>query len=761
MSAPRRRSVPAGGTSKISRMTVTASGNRVDVRGIAPVGTGPVDLTVDGRLERPAALASWLPAHWRPTGSLVLSGRLVGSRSDPYFAARISGSGLESNGIVTDALGPLTFSASGRDRNVDFDLGLETQRGDITGTIGLEQGWPFEAHANLRGSPLAPLVALLKMAAPFSDTTGTVTASADVAGRLDRPLDSSVVLTLSQLDGQSGGKPLKLVQPGRVRFDARRPVVEQSLRMTVGGFSIGLASGDDRDGGGVVTTLEGRIEDGLAFLPADAANAQWRAEGPVRARIAMARVGHGSALSGDADATLDRVVRSGQELARDVRLRARIRGGAIEISDAAGYGTRGTIHRNSARTYRLGASFVACGHRHGCIGHAARRGHPLGASGRGAHRGTSGTRRHQSRRVGLGQGRHRGARAGSTPGQRRRDARHGSRGAHVQQSQCGAGAADGAAVQPWAAGNQRPCLERPALDAHRLGRYRASSSRRWRTSGRGPSGPGVAARGHCARRCRRRGLPGSCRGTTRIAPDIGERRVERRQHHRAELAAGTRRIVRNADARSDVLEARDLRGQLNGGDLTIDGAIAVRAGVGDTASSEDRRARAVRRDSQGAAQPARHEPHVGEPSLRGPRLSGQITIASDSYRATDHGGRPARASLSGVSPSGAGPLPPWIAATALDIRLNSVGPHRRRSERAQGRAGARRAAHGHGRPPGARRPGDDPGRRTDSRGRTLVPPDGESARIFAALGTSATPEPDGRDTRQLVPGDPADDRARQ
>ena len=57
----------------------------------------------------------------------------------------------------------------------------------------------------------------------------------------------------------------------------------------------------------------------------------------------------------------------------------------------------------------------------------------------------------------------------------------------------------------------------------------------------------------------------------------------------------------------------------------------------------------------------------------GPRLSGQITIASDSYR------EPITALASAVSALAAGSAPPlqmapWIAATALDIRLNALGP---------------------------------------------------------------------------------------
>ena len=75
---------------EITRMTAEASGNRVDVHGTATAGNGPIHLAVDARLDRPEILAAALPAEWRPSGSLVVSGTLDGSPADPRLAARIS-----------------------------------------------------------------------------------------------------------------------------------------------------------------------------------------------------------------------------------------------------------------------------------------------------------------------------------------------------------------------------------------------------------------------------------------------------------------------------------------------------------------------------------------------------------------------------------------------------------------------------------------------------------------------------------------------
>jgi hypothetical protein len=156
-------------------------------------------------------------------------------------------------------LGPLTLSAEGSDGTARFDLDLSNHRADVTGSIGLEPAWPFEAHVNLRESQLSSVLALLGPTAAPPDSSGTVTASADLEGWLDRPLESSgVVFTLSELEGQLRGKPLTLVQPGRLRFEGRRATVEEPLRMTLGGFSLGVgAPAEKRDSGGIVATLRG------------------------------------------------------------------------------------------------------------------------------------------------------------------------------------------------------------------------------------------------------------------------------------------------------------------------------------------------------------------------------------------------------------------------------------------------------------------------------------------------------------------------
>ena len=226
-----------------------------------------------------------------------------------------------------------------------FDVALPTLNADVSGRIGFEPEWPFEARANLRKSQLTSLAALLEKTTALPDISATVTASAEVKGQLTRPLESTAVITVPEIEGQLRGRPLRLTQPGRLRFDGRRPIVEEPLRITLGGLSMGLARVREREHG-VMITLEGRIEDAIAFLPPDTVT-PLLVEGPVRAHVSLAQDGDCFAIAGDGDATIDRLTRAGGELARGVHLQARIRGSAIEFS-----GDEGVV---------LGAPFSAAG----------------------------------------------------------------------------------------------------------------------------------------------------------------------------------------------------------------------------------------------------------------------------------------------------------------------------------------------------------------------------------------------------------------
>ena len=169
---------------------------------------------------------------------------------------------------------------------------------------------------------------------------------------------------------------------------------------------------------------------------------------------------------------------------------------------------------------------------------------------------------------------------------------------------------------------------------------------------------------------RRRGsLPGSCCGPPG-ARAASANRLERRQHHRAGLAAGTRGLSGPLTLEAGVLDTRGLRGQLNGGDLTIEGAVPVRAGTVAP--------RPLNVEARGLfVEVPRGLRSQLDTRLRGERRVGATAVRSDHDRlgqlsGTDHCAcvldLRRRAWPCATAAGGA------LAATALDIRLNSVGP---------------------------------------------------------------------------------------
>ena len=762
---------------EITRMTAEASGNRVDVHGTATAGNGPIHLAVDARLDRPEILAAALPAEWRPSGSLVVSGTLDGSPADPRVAARISSSGLDANGIAIDSLeGDVTFAQgilnvtglrlnrgdgwlqleadidrrlermriSGRgeklavsvrtlsgtisppsaapsaaealhlddasvefdvagsprqptgtfsmvagdvaidgralgrveltarsaDRAVRFDFGLPTLSADVSGRIGFEPGWPFEARANLRRSQLTSLAALLERTIALPDTSATVTASADVNGQLNRPLESTGVITVPEIEGQLRGRPLRLIQPGRIRFDGRRPTLEEPLRITLGGFSMGLARVRERESG-VLVTLEGRIEDGIAFLPPGMLITPWLVEGPVRAQVSLDQDGDRFAIAGDGDATIDRLMRAEGELARGVHLQARIRGSAIEFSGDDGvvlgapFSATGRMPLAWAVPAWLADAAVARGDVSPIEATVSARSDAMLAPALQAL-GIKNTNMSGTAKIAIE----------AHAAEPRLDdvvATVTIEAAEISVDDLGL-----TQQAPTRLRFDRGRLEVGALDWKGPRSFLTASGAigllpgtegEFRAEGTSSlaflrmMAPGIG--GEAVFQVRVAGPPGARAASAKI--DLNDVNIIEPDWQLA-LAGLSGPLTLEAG----VLDTRGLRGQLNGGDFTIEGAVPIRAGT-VAPRPLNVEARGLFVEVPKGLRSQLDTRLTWENAASGPRLSGQITIASDSYR------EPITAlasAISAVAPDRAPRLPvaPWVAATALDIRLNSVGP---------------------------------------------------------------------------------------
>ena len=644
---------------EITRMTAEASGNRVDVKGTATAGNGPIHLVVDARLDRPEILAAALPAQWRPSGSLVVSGTLEGSPADPRLAARISGDVA----IGGRALGPVELTARSADRAVRFEVALPTSSADVTGLVGFETGWPFEARANLRKSPLMSLAALLETTAP-PGTSATITASADVKGQLTRPRESTGVITVAEIEGEVAGRPLRLVKPGRLMFDGPRPTVEEPFAITLGGFSIGLAPVRDK---GVMVTLEGRVEDGIAFLPPDTIT-PWLVEGPVRAEVSLTPDRDRFAIAGSGEVTIDKLMRAEGELARGVRLQARVLGGAIEFS--AGDGTV------------LGAPFSATGR----IPLAWVVPEWLADGAEGSSREATVSARSDARL----------APALEALGIENTSNMSGTATIAIEAHAAAPRLDDVVAaitleaaevsVDALVLTQQAPTslrFDRGRLEVRELDWKGPRSV--LKASGAIGLLPGtegeLQAEGSTSLafiRMMAPGIGGEAAFKVRVAGPPGARAVSARiDLHDVNIIEPDWQLALAGlsgplTLEAGVLDTRGLRGQLNGGDLTIEGAVPVRAGV-VAPRPLNVEARGVFVEVPRGLRSQLDTRLTLENAASGPRLSGQITIAADSYR------EPITAlasSIAAVAPGRAPPrqVAPWLAATGLDVRLDSIGP---------------------------------------------------------------------------------------
>ena len=215
------------------------------------------------------------------------------------------------------------MTARSADRAVRFDFGLPTLSADVSGRIGFEPEWPFEARANLRRSQLTSLAALLERTMPCP-TLRQRSPRLRTSRQLNRPLESTGSLPFPRSRDNSGaGRCASLSQDDSGSMGVGQ--LWRSHSASRWGFSMGLARVRERESG-VLVTLEGRIEDGIAFLPPDMLVTPWLVEGPVRAQVSLDQDGDRFAIAGDGDATIDRLMRAEGELARGVHLQARIRG---------------------------------------------------------------------------------------------------------------------------------------------------------------------------------------------------------------------------------------------------------------------------------------------------------------------------------------------------------------------------------------------------------------------------------------------------
>ena len=231
-----------GRTIEITRMTAESFGNRIDILGTATAGDGPIDLNVDARLGQLEVLAAALPAEWRPSGSLAVSGTLRGSTAHPLLAARVSGSGLDANGIVVDSLDGNVAVAQG----VLTVSGLRLTHGE--GLLRLEGSMDRRMnHMRISGHGEKLAVSVRTLTTSMAPQSSSSAADAlhledasvefDVAGSPGQPTGTfSMAAGDVAIDGRALGRVVLTARSAdrAVTFDVRLPTLSADASGRIG-----------------------------------------------------------------------------------------------------------------------------------------------------------------------------------------------------------------------------------------------------------------------------------------------------------------------------------------------------------------------------------------------------------------------------------------------------------------------------------------------------------------------------------------------
>lgn len=256
-------SVTAEGATRGERLTLDASltspdGVRATVRGSAPLGDGPLDLTVD-LAAFPLATLDRLAGGQDLAGRVTGSARVAGTLADPDVSFDLAGSGVGAAPLRQAGIAALDVAANGRYRSgtvtldalsVDGPQGLSLDgrgRVPLTGS-GL--------GVNLAGSvPLA--LADRFLAERGAQVTGTLTLDVSLTGSLADPVvrGSFAVSGAEAVDPMSNLRLESIALSGRIEGE----------QVVLGDASAALAAGGTVSASGTISTSA------AAGFPADLA----------------------------------------------------------------------------------------------------------------------------------------------------------------------------------------------------------------------------------------------------------------------------------------------------------------------------------------------------------------------------------------------------------------------------------------------------------------------------------------------------------
>ncbi len=206
----------------------------------------------------------------------------------------------------------------------------------IVGDIRERAPHAFSARVTADDADVARVLDVLGMAGSIgADTDGTVSAQADVSGSAFTLAGTAARIDVTQLSGRLLGVPMRLVDAAHVEIDATR-VRTTPARLTVGGLAIGVHGETGNTPSALVATIDGPLEAAVPLLARLDPDHEWSGTGTVAARVELRGPPADAAITGTVSASAGTVLRDDVQVARELVVEGRLTGDRLEVTDVRG-----------------------------------------------------------------------------------------------------------------------------------------------------------------------------------------------------------------------------------------------------------------------------------------------------------------------------------------------------------------------------------------------------------------------------------------
>ena len=264
---------------------------------------------------------------------MTIAANLDGSIAVPRGRATLSAGHVRWRG--RDA-GPLDGTVTAGDGTALVRASLPELGLGIAGDIGESAPHAFSARVTADHADIARVLDVLGLAGSIGvDTDGNVSARADVSGPAFTLADTAARIDITQLSGRLLGVPMTLVDTAQVEIDATR-VRTTPARLTVGGLTVGVHGETGNTPSALVATIDGPLEAAVPLLARLDPDHEWSGTGTVAARVEVRGPPAGAAITGTVSASAGTVLRDGVQVARELVVEGRLTGDRLEVTDVRG-----------------------------------------------------------------------------------------------------------------------------------------------------------------------------------------------------------------------------------------------------------------------------------------------------------------------------------------------------------------------------------------------------------------------------------------